>query len=91
MRRIFLVTLPAAIFCWVLLAVVLLAISVTRAVWAPLKEFWSAPPRHRLSYGQYEYIRRSIDPQDRIGGEVGHPKPTIFSEPVKAAEYGQSC
>lgn len=56
-RRLFVMMFPVSVPVWVGIVAMLLAVMAIRASWAPLAEFWNAPPRRRYKTYQYDLDR----------------------------------
>jgi hypothetical protein len=56
-RRVFLLTLPVSIACWLGLAVLVALVMAIRGGWHPIRDFWNASRRHRYSYSGYPHSR----------------------------------
>jgi membrane protein implicated in regulation of membrane protease activity len=60
----FILALPVALACWLTLVIFIIVSAVAREVWRPIRQFWSAPQRHRFEYSQYRYFSRSASGSD---------------------------
>ena len=76
-RRTFLLTLPAAMVCWVVLGVMLIAGTIFRAWGDSLYKFWNAPRRHRHNYAQYGYGRLPKNSSKWVNLNDTAPNPAV--------------